>query len=222
MPGCAGGVLGHDGQMESFDSLLNSDAMTGACAVLLFIAAIGAWNLAGSGRAAIRLYQRLAAMLLSGLAVCAGLAASGAAMPGLGDAAALILMPLVAAALGAAVLARFARRLPDLLASLLLAGALALGLASALTGWAMLAVVPVVLAGLLTGALALGGGALLAMLGAMSLVASALALLQQGAGGGMLLFAAAAIVGLCRSAQAVDQAIERPRGGGRAPVGGLR
>lgn len=208
--------------MESIDSLLNSNAMTGGCAVLLFAAAIGAWRLAAPQRAATRLYQRLAAMLLSGLAVCAGLSASGAAMPMLGDAGARLLLPLVAAALAVAALARFARRLPDLLASLLLTGALALGLASALTGWAMLAIVPVVLAGLVTGAVALGAGALLAALGAMPLLASAFAMLQQGAGGGMLLFAAAALVGLCQSAQAVDQPAEGLPDGARAPIGDLR
>jgi hypothetical protein len=173
------------------------------CAVLLFAAAVAGWMLAGRQRAASRLYLRFAAILLSGLAVCAAVPGH----PDLGAAAALFILPLASAALAVAMLARFAWRFSAPVASLLLAAMLAMGLMAALTGWTMVSLVPVALFALLIAAVALGGGAGLAALSALALLASALVFLQQGARGGMLLFLAAAIVGLSRSTGAVDAAV---------------
>ena len=197
----------------AFDSFL--------CAAALFAACAGGWILARPQRAASRLYVRFAAILLAALAVCVVL--------GLGTAAALFLFPLTAAALTVAALARFARRLPDLVASLLLAAALAIGLGAALTGWVMLSLVPVILSGLLIGAVALGAMAPLAALGALALLAAALAFPEQGAAGGVLLFLAAAIVGQTRSDQTRSvqahsaQPVEQARGAATgAAIGALR
>ena len=92
------------------------------CAAVLFAACAGGWILARPQRAASRLYVRFAAVLLAALAVCVVL--------DLGGEAALFLFPLAAAALSVAALARFARRLPDIVASLLLAAGLAIGTVS--------------------------------------------------------------------------------------------
>lgn len=173
------------------------------CAALLFAAAVAGWMLAGRWRAAARLYLRFAAILLSALAVCAAVPD----YPELGAAAALFVLPLAAGALAVAAPARlFSRCVPDLAAGLLLAAMLVMGLAAALTGWAMLALMPVALCGLVIVAVALGGGAPLAALSALALLAAVPAFLQQGAGRGVLLFLAAAILGLSRSADAVEQA----------------
>ena len=160
--------------------------------------------------------MRFAAVLLAALAVCVVL--------DLGGAAALFLFPLAAAALSVAALARFARRLPDIVASLLLAAGLAIGLAAAVTGWLMLSLVPVVLASLLIGAVALGAMAPLAALGAMALLAAALAFPAQGAAGGVLLFLAAAIIGQARSARPRStQPVEQARDGAAgAAIGAVR
>jgi hypothetical protein len=168
------------------------------CAALLFAACVAAWVLARPQAAGSRLYLRFAAILLSAFAVCMG---SGDA--GLGSAAVLVVLPLAAGAFTVAALARFARRLPDLAASLVLAAALAAGLIAALTGWSMLALVPVVLASLVIGVTALGAMAPLAVLGAGALLAAALAFMGEGetngAANGVLLFLAAAVIGLARS-----------------------
>jgi hypothetical protein len=161
-----------------------------ACAALLFAASIAGWGFAGPGCASWCLYLRFAAVLLAALAVCAAL--------GLGDAALPFLLPQVAGALATAAWARFVRRLPDLVVSLLLVAMLALGLAAALTGEGLVALVPVVFLDLVIGALALGGKRMLAALGALALLAGTLAFAERGAGSGVLLFLAAAIIGLSR------------------------
>jgi hypothetical protein len=183
------------------------------------------WRLAGCQRAASRLYLRFAAILLAALAVCA--AAPGPAQ--LGAAAALLVLPLAAGALAVAMLARLARRFSGAGASLVLAAMLAMGLVAALTGWVMLALVPVALFALVICAVALGGGAPLAALSALALAGSALVFLQQGARGGMLLFLAAAIVGLSRSGVSRSSVLrsagvvdEAAAGAAKAAIGALR
>src|SRR5580704_5882501 len=102
----------------TFDSL----GVVAACA--LFASSIGAWNLSAPMRARARLYVRFSAMLFAALA---------ASFPvGVSDAAALFLLPLAAAALVIAALARFARPLPVPAASLALIAGLAGGLAALL------------------------------------------------------------------------------------------
>ena len=182
--------------VKAFDSL----DMVAACA--LFAACIGAWLLAAPLRSSARTYARFAAMLFAAL---------GAAAPlGLADVAALFLLPLAAASLMVSALARFARPLPVFAASLALIVALAGGLAALLSGFVLLALVPVMLAALAIIAASLNGVAAIPVLAGASLLAGAMAFLEQGAKVGLYLFCAAALVGLVksdsrRSALAVQQ-----------------
>ena len=174
------------------------DSLDLFAALALFAAGIGAWLLAAPLRAVARLHARFAAMLLASLAVTR--------LVGLADTAALFLLPLAAASLMVSALARFTRPLSVLLASLALVAALAGGLAGLLSGIAVLALAPVVLAGLVIIAASLNGVAVLPLLAGASLLAGAMAFLEQGAKAGLFLFSAAALIGLVRpSALAVQQ-----------------
>jgi hypothetical protein len=95
-------------------------------AAALFGASVAAWLLAAPLRKASRLYLRFAAVLLSALSVTC--------IAGLGDVAALFLLPLACAALALSALARFARPLRDVAATLALVASLASGLAAMLSG----------------------------------------------------------------------------------------
>src|SRR5690349_6401227 len=99
--------------------------------VALFTACSGAGN-----------YLRFAAMLSAALA-----AACLSREPGLSAAAGLIALPLPGAALGLSALARAGRRLPQLPATLALAGALGAGLGALFTGAVMAALLPLALGG---------------------------------------------------------------------------
>lgn len=170
-----------------------------ASAALLFAACIAAWHLAAPQRASARIHLRFAAMLLSALAVVSALR--------LGDVAAQFLLPLAGAALALAALARLARPAPPLLATLFLVAALTGGLGALLTGMTMLAMLPTVIAALAIVAVALGRMAVLPALAGVALLGAALVFLDHGATAGLLLFAAAAVIGLARtSAPAIDQA----------------
>ncbi|HEY4076453.1 MAG TPA: hypothetical protein VGM26_05915 [Rhizomicrobium sp.] len=187
-----------------------TDSLTLVSAALLCVAAVGAWIIAAPLKARARLYLRFAGMLL------AALAASSAV--GLADTAVLLLLPLSATALMLSALARFAKPLNDFIASTVLVAALAGGLGALLSGNAILALVPAALASLAVIVAALRAIALSAGLSGAALLASCLACLQSGAGAGVLLFCAAALVGLAKSnsALAVDQQSDAWRGGTRA------
>ncbi|HKB95268.1 MAG TPA: hypothetical protein VKB94_00385, partial [Rhizomicrobium sp.] len=90
----------------AFDSL----GILAAC--LLFAASVGAWRLAAPLRAGARLYLRFCAALFAGLAIALPLQLS--------DIAALFLLPLGAASLMIAALARFAAPVPVFAATLAL------------------------------------------------------------------------------------------------------
>lgn len=176
----------------TFDSL----GILAACA--LFCACVSASLLAAPLRASARLYLRFAAMLFASLGVTR--------LAGLADIAALFLLPLGGASLMVAALALFARPLPVFAISAALVIALAGGLAGLVSGVAVLALAPVIFAGLTIIAASLNGVAAIPILAGASLVAGALAFLQQGAQAGLFLFCAAALVGLAKpSALAVQQ-----------------
>lgn len=164
------------------DSLL----WTGALA--LFVSAVAAWRLAAGLAPRARIYLRFACVLLAALAVAAPVR--------LGDSAALFLLPLASASLVLSASARFARPFGALGASLVLVASLASGLAAAIFGFALLALAPVMLAALAIVALSLQGLAVTACLSGLALVAADLVFLEQGAGAGLMLFAAAALLGL--------------------------
>jgi hypothetical protein len=88
--------------------------------------------------------------------------------------------------------------LPVGLAALVLVLALGVGLAALVAGLWPLALLPVVLAGLAVMVAAINSLALMPVLAGVSLLAAGLVLVEQGAHAGMLLFAAAGLVGLSR------------------------
>lgn len=182
----------------AFDSLLV------ASSVALFGACVGAWILAAPLKAIARQYLRFAAMLLAALSVAAPL--------GLGDVAALLLLPLASVSLALSALARFARPLAQLPATLALVAALASGIGAMLVGFWLLALLPVAVAGLLIVAAALHGVAPMSAVAGAALLAAGLGYVQQGAGAGVLLLCAAALVGLARSAQLLRSTNKALRG----------
>ncbi len=104
--------------------------------------------------------------------------------------------------------------------------ALAGGLAALLSGTAMLALAPALFAALAVIAASLNGVAVIALLAGASLLAGAMAFLEQGAQAGLFLFCAAAVIGLAkpssaakRSALAVQQ--QRHARAADAAVSGL-
>ncbi len=164
-----------------------ADSIDLIAAAALFAAAVGAWWLSAPLRSRERLYLRFAAVLLAALAVSAPF--------GLAEVTVLFLLPLAASALMVSTLAGV---LPVSLAALMLVLALAGGLAALVTSLWPLALLPVVLAGLAVIAAAINSLALMPVLAGASLLAAGLVFVEQGACAGLLLFAAAALIGLSR------------------------
>jgi hypothetical protein len=182
----------------AFDSLLI------ASSALLFGAGICAWVLSAPLKAVARQYLRFAAMLLAALGCAAPL--------GLGDVAALLLLPLASTSLALSALARFARPLPPLAATLVLVAALMGGIGAMLLGFWLLALLPVAVASLVIIAAALHGVAPVPAIAGAALLASGLGTVQQGAGAGVLLLCAAALVGLARGVQLLRSTSKALRG----------
>jgi hypothetical protein len=180
-----------------------ADSLIIAAAGVLFAASVAAWTMAAPLRAAARLYLRFAAVLFAALAVCAPLH--------LADVASLFLLPLGAASLMLAALGRFARPANTFAASAILLVALAGGLGALVSGVVLVSLLPVMLACLAIVAAALNAMAVTAALSGIALLAGSLAVIGQGAGTGLLLLGAAAVLGLAapraarKSALAVDQ-----------------
>lgn len=166
------------------------DSLALAASIALFAACIAGWWLAGPLKAPARLPLRFAAVLLSALAVATPLH--------MGDVTALLLLPLASAALALAALARFARPAGPLVATLTLVIALACGLSALISGYAMPGLVLVLLAGLAIIAAAMQVLAPAGILSGLAVLAMGLCFLQAGVGAGVLLFAAAAVIGLGR------------------------
>jgi hypothetical protein len=166
------------------------DSLGILAALALFCACVSAWLLAAPLRPAARLYLRFAAMLFAALGVTR--------LVGLADVAGLFLLPLGGASLMVAALALFARPLPVFAIAGALVIALAGGLAGLVSGVTVLALAPVVFAGLAIIAASLNGIAAIPILAGASLLAAGLAFLEQGAQAGMFLFCAAALVGLSK------------------------
>jgi len=160
------------------------------CAFALFAASIGAWALSAPLPAGARLYLRFAAMLFAALAVSFPLGLAGAVL--------LFLLPLAAAALMIASLARLSAPLPGFAASLALVLGLGLGLAALLSDAVFLALLPTTLAGLVIIAASLNRGDILAALAGAALLIGALASWNETAQDGVFLFCAAALLGLAR------------------------
>ena len=167
------------------------DSLQWLCALVLFAASIGSWWITGSLPARARLYVRFAAVLLAAIAVSVPF--------GISDDTALFLLPLAGVSLMIAALARFAAPLPVWGATLALVASLIGGLGAMLWNFPLLALTQIMLAGLAIIAAALNGTAIMAFLAGVALLGSGLALIEQGAGSGFLLFAAAALMGLAKA-----------------------
>jgi hypothetical protein len=192
------------------------DSLLLMSAFVLFGACVAGWRMAAALRAPARMPLRFAVLLLAALAV--------AAMLGLGDVTALLLLPLAGTGLALAALARFARPLHVAMTSLLFVAALACGLGAMLSDAWMLALAPLACAALAIVAASLNGMAPVAALAGASLLAAGLSILQNGVTAGTLLFSAASVMGFvtgmkARSALAVHQ--QRPAGFG-AGIGRVR
>jgi len=168
------------------------DSLQLLCTLALFAASVAGWWMTGALPARARLYLRFAAVLFAAIAVSVPL--------GISDDVALFLLPLAAVSLMIAALARFAAPLPIFIATLALVASLAGGMSAMLWTIPVLALCPVILAGLAIVAAGLNGMAVMASLAGMALLGSGLALLEQGAGNGFLLLCAAALVGLAKPA----------------------
>ena len=168
----------------AFDSL---DLMAAGA---LFIASAGSWLMTARMRARARLYLRFAATLFAALAVSVPF--------GTGDVAVLLLLPLAAAALMVAALARFAAPLPVFAICVVLIAGLSGGLGAMLWGTVLLALAPVIMAGLAIIAAALNGVVVIQVLAGVALLGAALMALEQGAQAGLFLLCAAALVGLAK------------------------
>ena len=185
----------------AFDSLIL------VAAVALSGAAVGAWRLSATLAVQARLYLRFAAVLLAALAAASVFALS--------DIAALLLLPLAIVALSLSALAQFARPLGNLGASVVLVASLAAGLCAMLANLEILALIPVAVAGLVIVAAALHAMAPVALLSGLALFAASLVYLEEGARAGMLLFVAAALLGLSRNQ--LVRSISRERRGAAVP-----
>jgi hypothetical protein len=163
-------------------SLETSDIIA---AFLLLAAAM----LVGRGGA----YMRFAALLFAALALAC---CTQVQVPGLGNAVALMILPLGGATLGLFSLARFGRKLPAFPATLLLSASLACGLGALLGGTAILALLPLALGGLVVIFASLHRMALIAALSGMLLVAAACAFTIAGTSMATLSLLAAALFGL--------------------------
>ena len=161
------------------------------CAVVLFAASIGGWWMSASLPARARLYLRFAAMLFTAIAVSAPL--------GISNQTALFLLPMSGASLMVAALSRLAVALPVLVITILLVASLASGMGAMLWNVPLAALLVVILCGLTITAMALFRSVPIAALAGLALLGSGLALLEQGAGNGFLLFTAAALMGLAKA-----------------------
>ncbi len=178
---------------------MTGDSFTIAGAVLLLAASGYGLRVPG--------YLRFGAALFAALAIAALL------QPALAAAAALLVLPLGGTGLGLAALARFARPAPAFAAALLLAAALRLRPCRASSGNALYALLPLALAGIMAGAAALHSACFAAALSGVFLVAGACAFAARGAGSAVLLFLAAALLGLAQ--------LRRSRSAARLSVGML-
>jgi len=166
-------------------------------AALLLAIAIAVWPLAAPLRPGARVNLRFAAMLLAAIAIAAPL-------PRIGDVAVLVALPPAAAALALAALASFTRHAPAFAGIAPVLSVIA-GLGAVILAAPMLAAIAVALAAFVIIVVALQDLAWIGALSGALLLAALFAFLARGADVALLLFAAAALLGLLRSAFAVQQ-----------------
>jgi hypothetical protein len=183
--------------------------------LLLFAACVSAWMLAGRARAAARVNIRFAAMLFAALAAARLLGLLVPRFSAVAPAVALISASLGATALALGLFAFLARPLPTGAAALALGLSLGAGLAAALSGAPVYALICQILAVSLSTAAGFGalavmrGRAALALLAALSLLCGGFALMD-GAAEFTEMFFAAALIGAARASQPPVEAKSKP------------
>ena len=156
-----------------------------AAFLLLGVALFAAWSGAGN-------YLRFAAMLCAALA-----AACLSRQPDLAAAAGLIVLPMTGAALGLSALARAGRKLPQLPATLALAGALGAGLGALFTATVMAALLPLALGGVAMTIAGMRCGAIVPALSGFLVLGCACAAVSDGLGAASFGMLGAGLFGAC-------------------------
>jgi hypothetical protein len=166
-----------------------------AFALVLLLGAAAAWIAAGGAPVRTQAYLRLAAVLYAALAVAEGARLAPVAVTD-------IAATLGAASLCVAAFSAFRRAPRPLTAFLVLLLAAAAGISAALTDWRAMAAAPQLLSAIVTFAIARPGlmkrPSLYLALASLAMLAAAAAALAPGtaARAGLLLFAAAGVVGV--------------------------
>jgi hypothetical protein len=166
-----------------------------AFALVLLLGSAAAWIAAGGAPVRAQIYLRLAAVLYAALSAAEALHLAPAAVTD-------ITATLGSAALCIAAFAAFRRAPRPLTASLVLVLAAICGIGAAATDWRVMAAAPQVVSGLFTFLIARPGlwrrASVYLALAALSIFAAAAAALASGtaARAGLLLFAAAGVVGV--------------------------
>lgn len=170
-------------------------------AALLLLAAALYAALCGEG-----VYLRFAAALCAALAVAAG---AGRFLPGLESAVALPALPLIGAALALSTVARLARPVPALLATLVLLLALGGGFAALFGAGPVFALLPLLLGGLVVAIAALSRGHVTATLAGALMTAAACAFLARGVALPGLVLLAAVLGGFALQTRASNSSASR-------------
>jgi hypothetical protein len=179
-----------------------------AAALLLVIATLAAWFVAGGARPAARVQLRFAAILFAALPLAA------AAAPPAAPAVTLLVLPIGLGIFALAVTAGFSKALAPGLAAILLAALCLGGLAAAITGLAALSLAPsaLAIAALIVLFLrqfdAARTASVQGMLAALCFLGAASVFAAEGAGAALLLFAAAGVLGVTLALARSDVAIE--------------
>lgn len=185
-------------------------------ATLLFIASLASWFVAAGARPAARVYLRFAAVLFAALAVAA------AGPPVAAAAIALVVLPLGSVILALATATALTRPVEVSLAGALLAAVSLCALAAAVTNISALSLTPTLFAALAMGILSVkhrsGTQALQGVAACLCFLGAASAFAFEGTRPALLLFAAAALLGLTlalsRSGADVEERTGRDLRGG--------
>jgi hypothetical protein len=177
-------------------------------ALLLLAAALAVWFVAAGARPAARVQLRFAGALFAAPALAAAVAPTAAA------AVTLLVLPLALSVLVLAAAAGFARALPAAVAGVLLALVCLAGLAAAITGLALFSLAPAAVA--IAAAMAVflrqfdaaRGASVQGMVSALCFLAGASSFAVDGVGAGLLLFAAAGLLGMTLALARSDVVVE--------------
>jgi hypothetical protein len=177
-------------------------------ALLLLIAALAVWFVAAGARPSARVQLRFAGALFGALALSAAVAPATAA------AVTLLVLPIALSVLALAATAGFANPVPAGVAGVLLALVSLAGLGAAITGLALFSLAPAAAAVVAAMAVflrqfdAARPASVQGMLSALCFMAGASAFAVDGAGAGLMLFAAAGLLGMTLALARSDVVVE--------------